>query len=337
MYDLVVSGAGPIGSFLAWKFSERGYRVLVLEEHKEIGKPLACSGLISKKIWDFVPYNKKIIEHKINGARIHVGEKVHVFNSDQAQVINRPALDKHIFNLAKKSGVKYLLDSRLINFFEGETVSIYVKRNEKIKNMKTKVLAGCDGPLSTVRRNLGLRDPKYLHGIFTYVAGNQDSFVDLYFKEFPGFFAWRIPRGAYTEYGLASSTKAKFHFTNFLRKHGIKPAKIFSGLIPYGLLPKISSKRVFLCGDAAAQVKPYSGGGVVYGLTAAEIASQTIDLSNPDMRLYEKEWRKKIGREIKTGLWIKRFYSLPKPFLNIALNKISKRKNLNMDKPSSIF
>jgi len=337
MYDLIVSGAGPVGSFLAWGFSRNGYKVLVLEEHKEIGEPLACSGLISKRLWNFIPFNKKIIEKKIDGARVHVGEKTHVFKSDQAMVINRTALDRYIANLAKKAGAKYFLGSRVINFFEGNDVSVYVKTNGKIKNIKTKLLAGCDGPLSTVRKNIGLKNPKYLHGIFTYVKGKGDSFVDLYFKEFPGFFAWRIPRGAHIEYGIASATRAKIHFNKFLKKHNVKPGKIFSGLIPYGLLPRVSSQRVFLCGDAASQVKPYSGGGVVYGLTAADIASKTIDPNNPNTKKYEKEWRKKLGKEIKTGLWIKRFYSLPSPFLNMALNKISKKRNLNMDKPSSIF
>ncbi|MGH7431616.1 MAG: FAD-dependent oxidoreductase, partial [Candidatus Methylomirabilales bacterium] len=46
MHDVIVVGAGPAGSQTAASLAQRGYTVLVLEEHPQIGVPTNCSGLI---------------------------------------------------------------------------------------------------------------------------------------------------------------------------------------------------------------------------------------------------------------------------------------------------
>ncbi|MCD6368050.1 MAG: geranylgeranyl reductase family protein [Candidatus Aenigmarchaeota archaeon] len=338
MFDFTICGAGPIGSFLAWKLSLRGYKVLLIEEHPKPGLPLACSGLISKRIFTFVPYNKSLIERQIHGARIHVKNKTFTFKSSQPLVFNRTKLDQYIFDIARNSGVEMMLSTKLFSFFErDDLVTLYIKRNGKLMTLQTKILIGCDGPLSTVRSQLNIPQPKFLHGIFTYSSGSLDDFVDLYLKESPDFFAWRIPRYSLVEYGIASSHHTKTFFQKFLKKHKIKPTKIYSGLIPFGLLPRISSHRVLLCGDAASMTKPHTGGGVIYGLTCADIASRVIDPDDPNLSFVESLIKKKLKKEILTGLFIKNSYRLPTPFLSLALSILSKRRDLDMDKPSTIF
>ncbi len=340
IYDFTVCGAGPIGSYLAWKLSELDYKVLVLEEHSKIGEPVSCSGLISNNIWKYIPkksLKKDVVERKIKGARLHLGKKKHTFVSNQANVLNRNKLDKFIAHKAEEAGAKFAKESKLFSFFESdEKVSLYIK-SKNFRNTKTKILAGCDGPLSIVRENMGIRQPNFLHGIFCYVKEEPDSFVDLYYKKAPGFFAWRIPRGEDVEYGLASDVNAKKYFESFSKKMKIKYNKVYSGLIPYGLLPRITGKRVFLCGDAASHVKPHTGGGVVYGIKSADIASTLIKPDSPNMKSYESAWRKKLSKEINIGTWIKRAYSLPSPLLNMVLNSLSKKQGLEMDRPSSMW
>ena len=337
MFDVTVCGAGPIGSYIAWKFSAKGYKTLLIEEHKKPGLPLSCSGLVSKRLWNFIPKNTSIIERQILGARIHVSNNAYTFNSRQAILIDRTKLDQYLFSLARSSGAKSLFKTRLNGVFEKkDDVSLYTSSPSE-SHFQTKTLAGCDGPLSTVRSFLDIPNPNFLQAMFCYTTETPDSYVDLYFKETPDFFAWRIPRFNTVEYGLASKSHAKYYFKKFIKKHKIKPKKIFSGLIPFGLLPKTTSSRVFLCGDAASQTKPYTGGGIVYGLACADIASSTIDPNNPDLSLYEKNWRKKLSKQIFIGTIIKRSYRLPAPFLDFVLNLLLKKQNLDMDMPSTVF
>ena len=57
--------------------------------------------------------------------------------------------------------------------------------------------------------------------------------------------------------------------------------------MPQGLIiPK--NPKVTLCGDAAGLTKPWSGGGVIWGLTAANLLLKNF----PDFIKYQKEAKK---------------------------------------------
>ena len=45
IYDVIIVGGGPIGTFIGSHIASSGYEVLILEEHAEIGNPSHCSGL----------------------------------------------------------------------------------------------------------------------------------------------------------------------------------------------------------------------------------------------------------------------------------------------------
>ena len=70
-------------------------------------------------------------------------------------------------------------------------------------------------------------------------------------------------------------------------------------------------------GSAAGQVKPATGGGIYYGLLCADIAANNLhralssdDLSAKNLANYEKEWKRKLGRELKVGYRARKFYEL---------------------------
>ena len=46
MHDVIVVGAGCVGSYAAWSLSEKGYDVLVLDKDQEVGDSVNCSGII---------------------------------------------------------------------------------------------------------------------------------------------------------------------------------------------------------------------------------------------------------------------------------------------------
>ncbi len=142
---------------------------------------------------------------------------------------------------------------------------------------------------------------------------NNSDFVELWFDKdlIPDGFFWKIPRGESVEYGMLSMS-AKFQdLEKFFR---LKSYKKRAGLIPIGL-QKTYFPRTLLVGDAAGQVKPWSGGGVIYGLTCAGIASDVIkkafeekNFSEEFLSQYETRWRKEIGKNITLGLMFREFY-----------------------------
>ncbi len=70
-----------------------------------------------------------------------------------------------------------------------------------------------------------------------------------------------------------------------------------------------------MVGDAAVQVKPTTGGGIYYGLLCADIATDHLhralgddDLSSKSLAGYEREWKKKLERELKICYYARKFY-----------------------------
>ena len=48
-WDVIIVGAGPTGGRAATHLAALGHRVLMLEEHTEIGRPFQCAGLVTPK------------------------------------------------------------------------------------------------------------------------------------------------------------------------------------------------------------------------------------------------------------------------------------------------
>ncbi|MFB6075674.1 MAG: geranylgeranyl reductase family protein [Candidatus Aenigmatarchaeota archaeon] len=348
MLDLIVVGGGPIGCYLAKEFSDKGLEVLVLEEHKNIGEPLGCSGHVSNLIWNFIPKKDDIIENEIKGAKVHLRDESYKFEKENihSYVVSRIKLDKYMAKMAKEAGVDILYSHEVKEVFDTDShVTIYAKNENHMKNFKSKMVAGCDGVYSQVRKSVGGSPKKILKGLFCYIdRTDSEDYVELYPNRTRDFFAWKIPRGSKVEYGLASEyTKENYkNLMELLGDDGVNKKDIIgfhSGGIPIGLAKKIASGRIFLLGDAAGTVKPFTGGGIIYGLVSAKIASKHIKINEPkSLRKYEKDVKEFLKYNIRCGKIISEFYKLPgslqKLILDISNNKII---DFHMDKPSEIL
>ncbi len=89
------------------------------------------------------------------------------------------------------------------------------------------------------------------------------------------------------------------------------------GGIPLRPLARTYGDRLMVVGSAAGQVKPTTGGGVYYGLLCADMAANSLHqalkrdaLSAKHLANYQREWQKKLGRELKVSYWARRFYEL---------------------------
>ena len=49
LYDAVVVGGGPSGSTVAQHIAAEGFKVLLVEEHEQVGHPNHCAGLVTPR------------------------------------------------------------------------------------------------------------------------------------------------------------------------------------------------------------------------------------------------------------------------------------------------
>ena len=265
-----IVGGGICGLYLAWKLSEKGVDTTVFEKNREIGKQ-ACSGLFSERILDFIPQSEQLVQNKIEYALLHFPKKtIRIEFSKKFLVMEHCELDRLVASLAEESGAKIVLDRKISSISEGFDRII-----------------GCDGAVSQIREYLGLKDPRFRLGIQGFISERDGSnFVDVWPTR--SGFVWKIPRGEEIEYGVIEKRDtAKEILDKFLKKRSIHLERINSAIIPQGLIVS-SDNKITLCGDSAGLTKPWSGGGVIWSLIAADILLREF----PNFLEYKKELKK---------------------------------------------
>jgi len=368
------SGTGR--SRFARRAADAGRDVLLLEKGT-VGEPLACSGHVSEDIWEYVDgeARERLLQNRVYGARFHVGgpgSDSHPFYKEEpvSNVIDRVGLDRTLADAARAAGADVREGHTVIGVEEladrvAVDVSVADDRSEPrdadagdteveadggvgstngaaTERFESRMLAGCDGPTSRVRRSLDLPEPEeLLHGVLAFDDAPDDGdLVDVHLTA-PSFFAWRIPRGdAGVEYGLAAPPGDDVFalFDRLTDAYDVETDRFCSGAIPIGPPDQVTTDRAFLIGDAAAQTKPFTGGGILYGMTAADIAAEAIDPTDPGtLADYESRWREELENEIRLGRAIRACYSLPEPIQRVGLRALSGEIGVHMDRPSSFF
>ncbi len=337
--EVVVVGGGPSGSFSALTAARLGAKVVVFEEHDEIGVPQHCAGLLSigglKQLDLRLP--TEIIENKIKGAIFYspLGKELVVGrDTPVSYVINRKLFDKHISELALRSGVQYSLRTRVKSFIlDSNFVSGVLAGKEHIEEtIASRIVIDAEGCSSVLLKRAGFKtlDKRMIVNAIQVEVNRVDEIdldtVEVYLgrKYAPGFFAWIIPRrDASAKVGLATSKgDPRDYLYRFMKHHPIaskklrraKNADIFLHPIPLGgMIQKSYSNGLLVVGDAASQVKPTTGGGVIFGLLcskiAGEVASEALkknDFSAALLSRYESRCKDLIGSNMTTMRRIRR-------------------------------
>ena len=69
-FDVCIVGASIAGNYLAYLLSRSNLRIAMLEEHKEIGIPFQCAGIISQKLNQLIELPKGIVLNRVKTAKI---------------------------------------------------------------------------------------------------------------------------------------------------------------------------------------------------------------------------------------------------------------------------
>jgi digeranylgeranylglycerophospholipid reductase len=338
--DVVVVGAGPCGSAAALNLAKHGANVTVFEEHGQIGAPSHCPGHLSingLKQLGLLPLPAGIIENTFCGATFYSPEANAFsvrFSSPVTCTVDRALFDQHIAELAKASGATYELESRVESLLikEGFVKGVIINRKGRKEEVSAGIIVDAEGISSRLLRQLGLRplDPHNLvKGAQAEVenARNLESgMVEVFLgSEYaPGFYAWVIPKGdGNAKIGLATKTgNPKELLQKFMLKHPVASGKLrkakilrtaFHPVSLGGPIPMAHSNGFMAVGDVASQVKPTTGGGVILGMTCAEIAAQVCveslrshDFSAGFLSLYQRRCRQALGFDMNVMLRARR-------------------------------
>ncbi len=321
-YDVVVVGAGPTGAVASRTASRYRARTLLVEEHGEIGTPVRCAGLISKKSFQALSLSKDTIIREIYGALIYApnGQYVSIGGGQtRAYVVDRKKLDIDLVKKATEEGVQLRTGAKAV---DRDNKRLVLTVDDKMVNINVPVVIGADGPFSQTAKWANLPPPrKYIYGIQAVLEAEprRSGFVEGYLSNqiAPGFFGWVIPyhKGfVLAGLGTVSSYRQSLRkllddFLNYrFSMHIDQVEGLTSGPIPIGYAKRTAADGILVAGDAAGQAKPTSGGGIYTGTACARIAGEIAakyalngGLSPGFLKNYETRWKKALGKELNFG------------------------------------
>jgi flavin-dependent dehydrogenase len=323
---IIIIGAGPIGCYTAQVLKNYGLNSRLIEEHGEVGRPLHCTGLVGRKLFEDkrrVPIPRSAIINMINGAIINYeGQSFSIKRKGVAYVVDRERFDKELsrgleilysrqFLGLEKSGPQYIIETD-----HGEFQADIVIGADGANSVLRAIVSGasqveqCRG----VQMRMRLK-PKYKDVVEVFL--NKTSFV------------WIVPEANDIVRIGTISENPYSDLQFFLKDRKIKGEIVekFGGLVITGVCDRTVKDNLALVGDAACQVKPLTYGGLYFGLKCSGMLAACI--KNNRLKDYDQLWRKEIGSEISMGLKIRGVYNkLASQELSAIFNLLKDNKSL---------
>lgn len=362
---MVVVGAGPTGSNAARLLAARGWRVLLLEEHPEVGQPVQCAGLVTPRTFDHTPFAVgDLLQNELRGGLVYApdGSAVEFVSKQvQAQAMDRARFDQRMAEFAVKAGVELRVATKAVAAERDDAgVTVTLQRMGLRSQVRCRLLVGADGIRSSVARWFAFPPVDEIVSAYEaelagcHVPAGREHIIPMFAgrAQAPGFFSWIIPVGGdRTRSGLAVAPgmgpdAAKVYYERMFTDPfsapyiaGAKSTYLIIGGIPLGLRHRLVQDRVMLVGDAAGMAKPTSGGGIYMGLVASEFLADVADrglatdrLGRGDLRAYEVRVRRTIARELRKGRVLRAIY---KRFRDDDFNELARL--LSRPRPKAVI
>ncbi|MEE0489218.1 NAD(P)/FAD-dependent oxidoreductase [Methanosphaera stadtmanae] len=312
--DVVVIGAGPAGSMAAKHAALGGADVVLIDKKSEIGTPKRCAeGVYDEGFkWLNIEPDERWIAQRIYGATLHSpdGNSFTVTSEDvpvQGFILERKIFDKHMAMDAARAGAKIMIKTLVTDIKRNENGFILSCDSiEGTIEVEAKIAICADGPESIMAKKLGINSttPQNMMSCAQFemcnVDYNDDEKIEFYLGQDVALkgYAWIFPKGngvANVGLGVTGNTDktAYEYIMDFIEKcpatKNAQPIEMNIGGDPInGLIEKIYDDNLLICGDAAGQVNPIEGGGIIEGMlggmAAGDVAAKAIKEEN-----YSKE------------------------------------------------
>lgn len=326
-YDVVVVGGGPAGSMAALEAAKRGVSVCMLEKDRDIGYPVRCGEAAGESgLKQFVEIKDSWIAEKITCVKLVSPNLTTVdldFTSETGYILNRRIFDYDLSRYAANAGAEVYTKAYVKNVINknGQTNGVVLDHLGEEKQIHAKIVVGADGLTSRVGRWAGLKTQvrmKDMESAVQYSVANVDiepnkmvMYVGM--NHAPGGYIWVFPKGnKFANIGIGISGKyskhksAQKYLDDFMDREFPEAAILTTmcGGVPCAKpIEKPIADGIMLVGDAAHQINPMTGGGIVAGMKggwiAGQVAAEAIqnnDYSENGLTDYPKRMRKDFGK-----------------------------------------
>lgn len=329
MHDVIVVGAGCVGSYVARILAKKGYDVLVVDKDQEVGDSVNCSGIIGAEAFSSLDLPEGAIQNVLRSVKIFgpSGRSVPYRPMEPlAYIVNRVLFDQILAKRATQSGAAYSMGTLVEDItVEEDGVRLNVLGGEEgtIRGKVCIVATGFGGKAPALP---GIGEiQKVIQGVQleAEMSDFEESEIYLGRKVTPGSFAWVVPVGnGKCKVGMLARQQGGDLLRKFLQIPTIADrlkgwdGKLRANLIPLEPISKSYSDRLMVMGEAAGQTKITTTGGIYYGFLCAKIGAEILekafeknDFSEKALLPYEVRWKALLRDEQKMGTQLLEIFS----------------------------
>jgi geranylgeranyl reductase family protein len=293
MFDVAIVGGGPAGSSCAAFCAAAGLRTLLLEREK-FPREKVCGDCINPACWPIL--RRLEVAERVRGCPLGRLDRVEFIGisgtkvsvalpaGDDAEIaVKRSIFDQLLLERAREVGAEVLESATVTALSPPDPRAEYWKISAGEQTLKARALVAADGRNSTVARLCGLlpRSTKERIALQTHLP-LPPNFGDRVVLEFrPEGYSGQAPVGngelnlclvsvPKRIASLRAWAEERFHVS---RNH---PWRTITPLTRAPIVP--GQPSLFLVGDAARVVEPFTGEGIYYALASGELAAKAIGL-----------------------------------------------------------
>jgi geranylgeranyl reductase family protein len=329
-FDVIIVGAGPAGSTVAYEIARKGLKVAVLEK-ESLPRYKCCAGGLSVKALKLLKTDiSESIEAEIRGVAFTLkGEQPHIRQESRpvGYTVRRDKFDHLLALSAEKAGARLFPEHKV---HEIHTDKRGIQLSTSKGTFNTRLLVGADGALGIVARSLGFENKiRDFLAVQVEVVVNAsvmrrwNSQITIDLGRLYGY-AWVFPKSDHLSIGIdchhSQAKSLQRHLADFLASLDLGSYTVTrrrGGLIPLhiGKLSAVKG-RALLVGDACGLADPMTGEGIHNAIFSAQLASEVITRTpegNPEGLMdYQDHLEKQILLDLKAARFIANiFYKLP--------------------------
>jgi len=288
--EVIVVGGSAAGFYTAAKVAQGGKRVRVLESKPSL-EPASRTLIVTNYFRNQLgaSANESVLNEIRRFELFTDGRSAQIALAKPDLIIERAKLIPGLAREAQCSGAEISFDTRFLGLSPNANgIHVQAESGGRQKELHANSVVGADGAASRVARTSGWAPIETVPLMQAIVRLPKDCPVDTtrvwFVPDDTPYFYWLIPesseRGALGVIGEDGRDTAKC-LARFLEKKGMEPLEWQGARIPVykrwvPVKRRLGKGDVYLVGDAAAQVKVSTVGGIVTGFRGAQAVAESI-------------------------------------------------------------
>lgn len=338
--DVLIIGAGLAGLQCARLLARRGISVLIADRKTDLVRPIHTTGIFVRRTLEDFDLPDALLGPPVRRVLLcSPAGRTQILDSsrDEFRIGRMGEIYRTMLRRARRSGAECLTGHHFdsIDAYRGETI-VRFNGPQGTRDVQARFIVGADGAQSRVAPALGLsRNTEMIVGVEEILRGvplegPPALYCILDPVLAPGYIGWAAHDGEELHLGVGGYADS-FSPARSLQMLRARVAHRFDlsrselverrgGRIPVGgILPRISSERGLLIGDAAGAVSPLTAGGLDGAMRlsrfAAEVLATAIERNDPrvlalyrsaeiETRFISRRWMRRMVATVRSPLLV---------------------------------